>query len=263
MRRALHAAARRAARGLPPATRELALALGARAGTGPALLPGLPPGPVLVVAPHPDDETIGCGGALARHGAGGDEVRVLVVTSGEATAGGHGDVAATREDECRAACAVLGVGPPLFLRLPDGGVAGASTALVEAVREHGADCATVYAPSPLDPHRDHVAAIVAVADAGLDATTFGYEVWSPAPVDVLLDVTAVLARKSEALRCYATALETVDYVRAMEGLAAYRSAGGGMAGAGAAEGFLRLDPPALRAAVAPLRTQAGPRPPSP
>ena len=37
---------------------------------------------ILVVAPHPDDEILGCGGVMARHVAGGDEVHVAIVTRG-------------------------------------------------------------------------------------------------------------------------------------------------------------------------------------
>jgi LmbE family N-acetylglucosaminyl deacetylase len=234
--------------------REVALALAARAADGPALLPGPPPGPVLVVAPHPDDETIGAGGALARHADQRDAVTVLVATSGEATGGGHGNVPAQREAECRAACGDLGVGEPIFLRLPDRGLTAHVRALADAVRRDGA--ATIYCPSPLDPHRDHRAVNEAVALAGLDATVYGYEVWSPAPVDVVLDVGAVYDRKERALRRYATALDAVDYVRAARGLAAYRSVAGGLGGAGFAEGFVRLSTAEHAELVARLRGQA-------
>jgi LmbE family N-acetylglucosaminyl deacetylase len=255
LRRLAHRAARGAARSLSPDLRELALARGARAAAGPARRPGPPPGPVLVLAPHPDDETIGCGGALARHAGRGDRVTVLVATSGEATGGGRGDVAATREAECRAACADLGVDEPLFLRLPDGRLGEHVDALAAALRSHGADAAVLYLPTLLDPHPDHRAANAAAAAAGLDAVTFGYEVWAAAPVDVLLDVTAVWPRKAAALARYATALESVDYARVCEGLAAYRSASGGLGGRGLAEGFLRLDAAQHRGLAASL--QAG------
>ncbi|MGH8897696.1 MAG: PIG-L deacetylase family protein [Egibacteraceae bacterium] len=224
--------------------REVALALlVVRAGDGPTLLPGPPPGPILVVAPHPDDETIGAGGALARHALAGDAVTVLVATSGERTKGGAGRdqaVALAREAECRAACADLGVGEPIFLRLPDGALGDRVPELAAAVRELGRDARVVYLPCLLDPHRDHRAANAAVAAAGLAADTYGYEVWSPGPVDVVLDVGEVYERKERALRRYATALESVDYVRAARGLATYRSVAGGLGGRGYAEGFLRV-----------------------
>ncbi|HVL99086.1 MAG TPA: PIG-L family deacetylase [Egibacteraceae bacterium] len=243
LRRIACGVARRAARSLPPAVREVGLALAARAVDGPALLPGPPTGPVLVVAPHPDDETIGCGGAIARHVDRGDAVTVLVATSGEATSGGSRSgrrVGGERERECRAACATLGAREPVFARLPDGALAEHAVALAAVIAEHGRDCAAVYAPSLLDPHRDHRAANTALVAAGLGADVYGYEVWTPAPADVLLDVTGVYPRKEAALRCYAVALESVDYVRTAAGLAAYRSAAGGLGGRGHAEAFIRL-----------------------
>ncbi len=243
VRRRLHGLARRVTSGVPPAVREVGLALAARSADGPALLPGPPPGPVLVLAPHPDDETIGAGGAIARHVQAGDEVTVVVATSGERTRGGGGEVAEAREAECVAACATLGVErPPVFLRLPDGDLGGSVEVLANELRRLGASAGAVYAPSVLDPHRDHRAANVGLARAALDAEVYGYEVWSPGPVDVLLDVGKVFGRKQRALRCYATALERVDYVRTATGLAAYRSGAGGLGGVGHAEGFLRLEP---------------------
>ncbi len=240
LRRWAYRASRRSLASMPPGAREVALALAGRRGAVPALLPGPPPGPVLVLAPHPDDETIGAGGTIARHVAAGDPVTVLVATSGERTVGGRGEVAAAREAECRRACADLGSGEPVFLRLPDGGLAERIDQLAVAAGVLGAGAATVYVPSLLDPHPDHRATNAALARAGLTADVFGYEVWAPGPVDVLLDVTGVYDRKDRALARYRTALDSVDYVRACRGLATYRSAAGGLHGAGHAEGFLRL-----------------------
>lgn len=242
LRRLAARATRSGVRSLPPDVREVALTLAARTVPGPALLPGPPEGGVLVLAPHPDDETIGAGGVIARHAARGDAVTVLVATSGEATTGGFGDVAAAREAECRAACADLGVtASPVFCRLPDGGLAQATDELRAAIGSHLDGVATVYVPSLLDPHPDHRAANVALAAAEVDAVVMGYEVWAAAPVDVVIDVAATWEHKARALGRYATALASVDYVHAIGGLAAYRSASGGLGGAGRAEAFLRLD----------------------
>jgi LmbE family N-acetylglucosaminyl deacetylase len=241
-RRALHRLAGVARRHVPNALAETAFALGARVVDGPARLPGPPPGPVLCVAAHPDDETIGCGGALARHAQRGDDVTVVVATSGEASAGG-GHLAARREAEVAGACAALGLPrPPVLLRLPDGALSERVEALAGHVARHGARAATVYVPSLLDAHRDHLAANVAVARCGLPAQVLGCEVWSPGPVDALLDVTDVFARKEQALAGYATARRQVDYLRTARGLAAYRSASAGLGGAGYAEGFVTLSP---------------------
>src|SRR5262249_55735949 len=79
---------------------------------------------ILVVAPHPDDEAIGCGGMICLHRRRGESVHVVFLTSGER---GLPDtpaevVIALREEEARAAGKVLGVSGIDFLRLPDLGV---------------------------------------------------------------------------------------------------------------------------------------------
>lgn len=241
-RRALHRIAGRVRRHLPQSVVETAFALGARVVDGPARLPGPPPGPVLCVAPHPDDETIGCGGALAHHAQRGDDVTVLVATSGEGSGGGGDtEIAVRREAEVANACTALGLpAPPELLRLPDGALADHVDALADQVARHGAHAATVYVPFLLDPHRDHVAVNVAVAQAGLTAQVFGCEIGCLGPIDALLDVTDVFSRKEQALAGYHTALAQVDYVRTTRGLNTYRSAGAGMGGVGYAEGFVTL-----------------------
>ena len=105
---------------------------------------------VLVLAPHPDDETIGCGGSAALYAQAGIPVRALVMTDGSlwgAPPPGMGVVEA-REAETRAAAQVLGCAEPLFARHPDrhlptGAVLVAE--IVAQVRASGAD--TVFAPS--------------------------------------------------------------------------------------------------------------------
>ncbi len=54
---------------------------------------------VLVIAPHPDDETLGCGGALFRHKADGDEIYWLIVTGISEDGGWSNDAVKTRENE--------------------------------------------------------------------------------------------------------------------------------------------------------------------
>ena len=80
---------------------------------------------ILVVAAHPDDEILGCGGVLARHAAEGDTVHVLIVAEG-ATArdserdprGRKPELTALRAAASRAAAAI-GAEEPRILGLPD------------------------------------------------------------------------------------------------------------------------------------------------
>lgn len=87
----------------------------------------LAPGPLLVIAPHPDDETFGCGGLILLRRRAGLPVSILILTDGSASHPDHprlapGALSALRQDEAREAAARLGVAPAdlAFLDLPDG-----------------------------------------------------------------------------------------------------------------------------------------------
>ncbi|HTW72052.1 MAG TPA: PIG-L family deacetylase [Acetobacteraceae bacterium] len=149
------------------------------------------PGAVLVLAPHPDDESLGCGGLMADCQARGQPVYVLVLTDG---AGSHprsrthppARLAALRAEETRAAVGELGVPADRvdFLALPDGR-APLRGARLRAAAQRIADHARARAISaicatwPGDPHHDHVAAYraAALAAAAIGAKLFCYPVW--------------------------------------------------------------------------------------
>ncbi|MBD0337375.1 MAG: PIG-L family deacetylase, partial [Cyanobacteria bacterium Co-bin13] len=86
--------------------------------------------PALIVAPHPDDETLGCGGLIALKRQQGTEVRVVILTDGRASHPSHPrlptqELVAIRQQEATQALAVLGVPPEdlHFFNQPDQGVA--------------------------------------------------------------------------------------------------------------------------------------------
>lgn len=96
-------------------------------------------GHLIVVAAHPDDETLGAAGLLARAGASGVRVTVIVATSGEGSHPGAVDgrmLARRREDETRSAVAEVDAGATVhFLRLPDGGLSEHRFALAQAIAD--------------------------------------------------------------------------------------------------------------------------------
>ncbi|WP_193613748.1 PIG-L family deacetylase [Nocardioides lijunqiniae] len=143
---------------------------------------------VVVLAAHPDDESLGAGGLMATAAAQGLEVALVLCTLGEAS---HPDsathtperLAALRHGEAVAALAELApVATPRVLGLPDGGVAAAedalATRLVEVVGD-GRDTLLV-APWRRDGHPDHDAAgrAAATAAARTGATLWEYPVWA-------------------------------------------------------------------------------------
>ena len=219
------------------------------AGTGQAPAPQLPlplfaqPAPlalppagstVLVLAPHADDETFGCGGTIARLTDAGVRVVVAVVTDGargdpENYCGG--DVVRVRREEALAAANILGVAQTLFLDFPDGelqaddALAAALLGLLEELHP-----TWVLAPDENDAHRDHVAVALAAQRAcgqwaaqGNALRGFAYETWTPVAVSCVLDVEQTWERKRAALAVYALPLRYVDYLTGMEGLGHYRS----------------------------------------
>jgi LmbE family N-acetylglucosaminyl deacetylase len=237
----------RVGRRLPPSARRLVNL--ARGIDMPALVDRPPASSVAVLAPHPDDEVLGCGGTIQKHLAAGEQVRVVLLTSGERTASFTGQGTASsrsqREAEAVAAAADLGLGEDDldFLHLPDGGVGpDGAAALRDALRRSGADL--VYAPNPVDAHRDHVATARLLGDVLDDLTAVRrvalYEVWTPVHPNTVVDVTAQLETSVRAIERYASATAVVDYVHTLRGLAAYRS-GHGLHGRGYAEAFLVLE----------------------
>ncbi len=191
-----------------------------------------PPGPVLVIAPHADDEVCGAGGALAMHAMRGDPVFLEILTAG--TTGDpekrFPDIRALRREEARKAARILGIREVSFWDLPDNfeitwGDVEAAAARVEArAREIGARL--LYHPWNGEAHGDHRGAALACEKAldslGGDAAGLGYEVWSPLPADVVLDITPVLDVKREALEAYASQLSYTDYKHHVLGLNAHR-----------------------------------------
>jgi LmbE family N-acetylglucosaminyl deacetylase len=76
--------------------------------------------PILVVAAHPDDEALGCGGAMARHASQGHSVAVLFLADGEtARPGAQRGAIGVRRDAARRACAELGALDVRFRDFPD------------------------------------------------------------------------------------------------------------------------------------------------
>jgi LmbE family N-acetylglucosaminyl deacetylase len=206
---------------------------------------------VLVIAPHPDDEAIGCGGAVCLHRGRGDPVHAVFLTSGERDREGApaGESRRLREAEAEQAGQVLGLEGYDFLRLPDLGLAEnvgrAADRLGPILEARAPDI--LYLPHPGESHPDHAAAL-AIVRAALAALRprprlpelRGYEVWTPlARYDWVEDVSAVMARKLRAVRCYRSQLRLFRYDAAVRGLNCYRGALG--ARSRYAEAFLTLD----------------------
>lgn len=137
----------------------------------------------VVVAPHPDDEVLGCGGLVAAQRRNDVEVVVVAVTDGEAAyPGRREELAEVRREEQARALEVLGVDPAATVRLglADGDVPNRLDALTDVLRTIIRADDLVVAPWSRDHHSDHIAcgsaAATAAADAG--ATCVGTLFWA-------------------------------------------------------------------------------------
>lgn len=190
---------------------------------------------VLVVAPHPDDESLGCGGSLVKHCAHGDSIKVVFLTAGEKGDFDrrYGDeyVKQRRSDAVKA-LAKLGVSDCLFLDLPDQGLTAQreilERKLTSVLKEYLPTL--IYAPSPWEPHHDHRTAFYAVYNLVREIVRPPvlalYEVGAPLIFpDVVVDVTTEMARKREAIASYRTEHHYQDYQTIIEALNIHRTYG--------------------------------------
>jgi len=119
---------------------------------------------IVAVLAHPDDESFGMGGTLARYASQGAAVYLILATRGEAGIPGTDPRCAgeIREAEARAACQVLGVQGPTFLGFMDGGLTAvpdevAVARLVQELRQQRPDIVLTFGPAGVSGHPDHVA----------------------------------------------------------------------------------------------------------
>lgn len=194
---------------------------------------------LLVIAPHPDDESLGCGGLIHAFAKDGRQVRIAFITDGGAShpssnAWSRERLAARRRDEALAALVTLGLSrtDALFLDLRDADMPApgsradraACERLAAGIRSFKPDLTLL--PWRRDPHRDHRDAWrlgrCALAAAGSPSDKLEYAVWLDefgAPGDqpqadeaapLVFDVTAGQAAKRAAV--YAHASQTTDLI---------------------------------------------------
>jgi LmbE family N-acetylglucosaminyl deacetylase len=189
---------------------------------------------VLVIAPHPDDESIGCGGTICLHTDRADRVTAVFLTSGELGLKQlpREEAWRIRESEAEAAADILGISHCTFLRLPDWYVGDrlpeATAGLKPIFDREGPQ--RVYLPHVREWHPDHRACLPAVCAALKESsipspTLLCYEVWTPlSEYDDGEDITKVMRRKLQAVRCYRSQVEQLRYDRGVRGLNLYRGA---------------------------------------
>lgn len=197
---------------------------------------------VLIFAPHPDDDLIGCGGSIAKHVKQGNDVKVIYITSGDAGSLKHSkeELAKIREEEARKAAKILGVEDLVFLRNQDGYVEYNKknlTDIVNIIREEKPGL--VYIPHKNDAHTDHMKTHELVVESigrasgpwfqeckgepwSVD-TLLCYEVWTPLQeISYTEDITKFIGLKIKALEQHKSQIQDIPYDKAVKGLNRYR-----------------------------------------
>jgi LmbE family N-acetylglucosaminyl deacetylase/GT2 family glycosyltransferase len=188
--------------------------------------------PVLVLAPHPDDEVFGCGGAIVQSLAAGAEVHLVVLTDGAA----QGDPGIRRAEALEASVR-LGLGEPEFWGLADRSLKPDDPNLAGRLRDLLVDMLPrlVLLPSPAEIHPDHRAVAVLVYSLiqsavpgselqnALQSTRLAtYEVSAVLRPNVLLDISAEWETVVSAAQAYASQIDVHPYVEVMDGMARSR-----------------------------------------
>jgi len=211
-------------------------------------------GGVMVIAAHPDDEVLGCGGVLALHAAAGDAATIVIACEGESLRYGLGGVGQT--DHIRQAAAQLGVKDVRQLGFADQTletmrlteIIGPLEKVVREVRPR-----VVYCQYGGDVNRDHQilfkAALVATrptedyiesvyAFDTASSTEWAYpRTFVP---DTWVDISATLKAKCRAMACYTSELREYPHPRSLQGLEYRAKAFGNQVCMEAAEVFMTV-----------------------
>lgn len=216
-------------------------------------------GPALVVAPHPDDEVLGCGGTIALLADAGCAVHVAVMTTGRPPRFDPEGAARVR-DEATRAHELLGVSTTHWLDLPAAALdtyphADANDALSALVRDMGIK--TLLLPHPGDVHLDHqrtfLSGLVAarphqsdypkavLAYETLSETNWNAPYLSPAfQPNVFVDISDVLDRKLDAFAAFASQTRMAPHERSPSTIRALATLRGATVHRDACEAFVAI-----------------------
>jgi len=216
---------------------------------------------VLVIAPHPDDETLGAGGTLLKHKAAGDEILWLVVTRGHEPEWSASALAAKEREIERVSAAYgfsrvfrLGFQTARMDTLSQGEIISALRAAIDEARPD-----TLYLNHAGDVHSDHRIVFENVMSALKPFYTarhgekriLSYEVLSStdaAPPDtartfaptIFSDITKTIERKLEIMSLYETEVQPAPLPRSLETMRALARVRGATIGTEYAEGFMLI-----------------------
>jgi LmbE family N-acetylglucosaminyl deacetylase len=215
---------------------------------------------VLAIAPHPDDETLGCGDTLLRHRADGDDIHWLIATDMTEDTGFAADKIEAREKEISAVAEAYGFASVTRLGFPatrldtlaKGDLIAAVGKAVETIQPE-----TIYAPFPGDVHSDHRVTFEAVAACTKQfrypsvrriiaceipsETDFGIDLEEkPFRPNLFVDVSGFVDETIRIMETYDGEMGDFPFPRSEKAIRALATLRGSQAGCDAAEAFMVL-----------------------
>jgi len=215
---------------------------------------------VLIVAPHADDETLGCGGTILRHIAAGDSVHWLLVTTMSGSASYTEQQISNRQSEIKKVAASyqfssviqLNFAPAMLDTLPKSQLIGTISNEISTLEP-----SIIYVPYRNDAHSDHEYVFDAtlaccksfrapfvrqvLAYETMSETDFGFK-----PEDggfrpnYYVDITDFLQQKLQILNIYSSEVAQFPFPRSEQALQALSMVRGSQCGVNAAESFMML-----------------------
>ena len=211
---------------------------------------------ILVIAPHPDDETLGCGGALFKHKAEGDDIYWLIVTGISKENGWQETVVKKRDNEIDTVAEKYGFSDVFNLRLPTTKIDTLSVSeLIGKISNvyKKVEPGIIYMPFSNDVHTDHQLIANALQSTfkwfrypsvkkvlmyeTLSETDFNFlgdNVFRP---NVFMDISEHLNNKIETMKIYESELKEHPFPRSSKSITALATLRGSQSGYLYAEAF--------------------------
>ncbi len=212
---------------------------------------------ILIVAAHPDDEVLGCGGTIAKHVASGDNLHLVFMADGVGARDGNVPLELQeRMQATQRAAAILGVNDPHFLGLPDNSMDGMP--LIDIVRPLERIIQMIkpqviythhYGDLNIDHRLTHQAVMTACRPQPsshvyeilcfevMSSTEWATPGLAPFLPNVFVDISAYWDIKSKALEAYSAELRPPPHSRSMLGLESLARHRGHSVGVNMAEAF--------------------------
>jgi len=210
---------------------------------------------ILIVAAHPDDEVLGCGGVIAKQILKGADIQVVFMADGISSRGFSEESLVARKESCIRALKILGVNKePIFFDLKDNQLdAYPLLELVQKIEK----ILTKFKPDAIYTHSyhdlnvDHQIAFKAVMTAARPSSypfireIYSFEILSSSEWSLtkrfnpnyFVDITSHLSKKVDAFKCYSSELNNFPNPRSVEAIKSLAKIRGSEVGVAAAETF--------------------------